>query len=294
LDRAFAAGTMPGTSGDSLFFASLDQAEAHAAAALAKDPASPFALEVRGSARAMRLQGPFLGNDSIASAAEADLSAAVAANPALANAWTRLAVLRQSRGAMGAELIAVERALQADPTLGFDLATRWFMLLSATWAGDRAVAERACDEGRIDFPDDRVFRECRLLLMSWIPGLAKAGLAWRDFQSMENGRPDYLDTRNLRLVYVAESLVQEGLPDSARAVMARATSLPLGTDSVSARLEAVRFYSLVGDPETATGRLAALLRGAPGVRGMVPRDPHLALLRGTPTFERLVDSLGLR
>ena len=53
----------------------------------------------------------------------------------------------------GGALIAVQRALQADAHLEHDRPTRWYLLRSAVWAGDRAAAERACAEGRADFPE---------------------------------------------------------------------------------------------------------------------------------------------
>ena len=260
--------------------------ESHAASVLERDPASPLGLELRGAVGYSRLQAASFRGTELKQSVNDDLSAAVAADPWLMQSWLRLSRLRLWDGDLGGSLVAIERAVEADPYLRADLATRRYLLRTAGWAGDERVARAACAEGRRDFADDRVFAECRLFLEGWLGEIPDVALARQEFDALEAGGR-YPETRGLRMIYLAAVLARGGTADEALALLDEEGRRPRGDDSTAVALGRVRVLSILGEIETGVDSLTAFLARSPGLGSLLPNDPRFLLLRGYPEFEEL-------
>jgi DNA-binding SARP family transcriptional activator/TolB-like protein len=163
---------------DSLLAAALR----HAGGVLARHPADAAALELHGTVGFYRVvqavepgeQRPQLDQ------AERDLRAAVAADPSLASAWSRLSQLLRYRGRFAEADLAARRALHEDAYLDDAADVLHSLYNSALALGDYRAAGAWCERGRREFPADWRLLECRLTLMREDPAQPQdAALAWR-------------------------------------------------------------------------------------------------------------------
>lgn len=144
---------------------------AHAARAIGLAPDDPAALELRGTVRARMswVNAPLPGARDLAVAAERDLRLAVAADPALASAWSLLGRLVQYAGRFEEASLFAQRALSEDAYMreAADVHQRLFKL---SWdTGNPHDAMRWCLTGYRYYPADARFTECQLAVPAWYP-----------------------------------------------------------------------------------------------------------------------------
>ncbi len=203
----------------------------HGDAAVARDATDAGALEARGTARYWRwLTDPDLEGavrDALLRTARDDLEGAVQRDPRRASAFSTLSHLYYNdpeAPGLTSVLMAAQRAYEEDAYVESAANVLWRIHTAALDIGQFPPARNACEEGRTRFPDDYRFRLCRIRLMA-TPALdADPSEAWRLMVEADSLAPDrdraYYNVENR--MFMAAVLHRAGLPDSARATLARA------------------------------------------------------------------------
>jgi TolB-like protein len=261
----------------------LAQAMAYANDALDQTPGDPAALELRGTARSYSGWG---GGTSDAAAewtaAEGDLRAAVEANPGAARAWAELSVLLFQMGRTDEAGLAAKRAVEADAFHEMDKDLVFILAYYALQHGEFIEARRLTTLGRERYPTEPTFPAIELLVLaSPAAPEPEIGHTWRLAKLLEEQLPEMASQWEL---LVASALVRAGLPDSARAVISRASD---PADATALNYEA-NARLLLGDRDEAIRLLARYLEMLPQRRGQVATDPWWESLRGDPDFETLL------
>jgi serine/threonine-protein kinase len=266
----------------------------HAERALARRPAYPPALELRGTLLAKQwLLTQAGGGAGAVEAAERDLrAAAVPANPSQGRAWSALSQLLQARGKVAEANLAAERAYRADAFLR-DAAEIVYRLYYTSSDLDRqADALRWCSEGRARFPGDWRFAYCQLAMLLW-PGGERPDVdrAWGLVADLER-----LSTPADRAAYtprwhllVAGVLARAGRPDSARAVIGRSRAAAPNDPEMDYNEAVAR--TLLGERARALSLLGSYLKAMPQVRDYLGADPAFRGLRDDPRFQALIRPL---
>lgn len=252
----------------------LDVGLQHAERALERDPGHPEALELRGTLRYWkwhvgRVTDPEERLELIEAARE-DLEAAVAADPALATAYSTLSHLRYQppvRDLVGVTL-AARRAYEADAYLEQTDRILWYVFRAHQDLGQFDRARRWCEEGRKRFPADFRFRLCRLRLLTTGEHEPDVGEAWRlvdqvDSLAPADRRPFF---RTQAEMYAAGVLARSGFADSARSVLSSARSRVTPKMDPTNFLLGVEAYArvLLGDEERAIELLSRYVSANPG------------------------------
>ena len=269
-----------------------EQAAILAERALALGPENAMALYIRGKARfdLWRASRP-LAPDSIRSAAEQDLHAAVTRRPDMAQAWTDLSVLYHMSGANAKAIEAATNALRADAFLrnGWAVAGRRFFASLA--AGRIDQAREFCRSGLITNPASPTFWGCELTILGWTSGSAQdVARGWDILHSTEKG-----DTLRLiasgwatRRLFIAAIAARAGLADSARAILLTVRRAPV---SVSAPENAdygeALVQTLLAQTDQALDLLEKFLRNNPALRGQVRESPWFTAIKTKPRFVAL-------
>ncbi|MFL5537368.1 MAG: BTAD domain-containing putative transcriptional regulator [Longimicrobiaceae bacterium] len=173
---------------DTLLAAALRRADG----VLARHPADAQALELRGTVAFHRVVQAVEagGQPRELDRAERDLRAAVAADPSLASAWSRLSQLLRYRGRFAEADLAARRALQEDAYLDDAADVLHSLYNSALALGDYRAAAAWCERGRREFPADWRLLECRLTLLREDPAQAQdPALAWRLVAALDSVDP---------------------------------------------------------------------------------------------------------
>lgn len=208
----------------------LENGKSHADRALELEPDHPEALELRGTLRYVEWRSALTHDPTQRAAllrsARDDLEQAVARDPERASAQAVLSHLYyqpEVRDLPGAAL-AAKAAYEADAFLTNANTVLYRLFLTTLDMGQFAQASGWCAEGVRRFPEDPRFARCRLLLMSTPGATPDAGEAWAVLDELEGLAPDGARHRLVveGRMFVAGALAREGLPDSARAVLARA------------------------------------------------------------------------
>ena len=278
----------------------LDLGRSHANRALAIDPEDADALELRATldywGYLMNLSDdPEVAFDD----AERFFNASIEANPAQASALSSLSHLLMNKGAIAQAKLKAEQSYRADPWLMNANVTLWRLFSASLDLEDAQEARRWCAEGKRRFPDDFRFTECQVwlyALRNQNPDTVNAAidLIWDLCSEMSDlsppGRREFNEARCQMLVAMA--LVRAGLPDSARAVAARARR---GVDVDPIR-ELTWLESFVhvwlGDNDAAIERLSMYLAANPNQLEVFARDRTwwLEELREDPNYRSLVQT----
>ena len=203
----------------------------HGDAAVARDATDAGALEARGTARYWRwLTDPDLEGavrDALLRTARDDLESAVQRDPRRASAFSTLSHLYYNdpdAPGLTSVLMAAQRAYEEDAYVESAANVLWRIHTAALDIGQFPPAHNACEEGRSRFSDDYRFRLCRIRLMATPAIAADPAEAWRLVAEADSLAPDrgraYYNVENR--MFVAAILHRAGLPDSARATLARA------------------------------------------------------------------------
>ena len=286
LARTFAIveSTVPGRLDDAWSAVALD----HLERALDEHPGAARALELRGRIRAERA----VGEDPAVAArlrreSEADLRAALRADPGLARAWWTLSRMYVNEGRFPEARRAAEEALRADAFLEEAPQVVHELYFSAMNERELGEATRWCDEGRRRFPDESNFVLCQLFVLASVPSVdPDVGRAWRLVDSLEAtvaaaSRDQF---RAYGTMQAAKVLARAGMSDSARAVirLARGDATPdwLAYDEAHARL-------LLGERERALELLRGYLRFKPSAGGLLAEDWWFEALRDDHRFRAM-------
>lgn len=272
--------------------APLAAALARAEEVLAREPRSAVALELRGAALFTRVVMARRGEtvEPTLDGAERSLRAAVAAEPSLATAWSRLAQLLRLRGRLAEADLAARRALAEDAYLDDADDVLHQLFSSALMRTSLREAGALCGEGARRFPADWRFHECRLTLMREDRAAPPdPALAWRlvaELQRLDPPTRARAEGRAYSPVYrqavAASVLARAGRNDSARAVLTRARR-EVGSDPelrLSLAYDEAYVRLLLGERGEALRLLDELVRARPALRPFLARDP---LFRGLLT-----------
>ena len=263
----------------------------HAERALRTSPASPGALELRGT---LRYRGwgieTYTGSHDTTGMlqhAEEDLRAAASSPGSIRpRALSTLSGVLQFSGKLAEANLAARSAFEADAYLADAAAivTRLFETSLELRRFDEA--EQWCDRGRLSFPRNWRFRMCQLSLQAWSP-TARPDLsrAWRLLEQL-----DSLATADERpwlrpqmTMIVATVAAAAGLKDSAERIIAAANAAAPDNPDMP-------YYEALARVRLAQPAAAARLLGV-----LLRRTPNfLPILRSQSEFDGLWSDPGLR
>ncbi len=203
-----------------------------AAEALAVAPTDPDALELRATARYFtwmyNLNPDPASRTKLLSDAEADFRASVKANPTQATAWNGLSHLLNTKAEFAEAKLAAQQAYDSDPYLKDVDKTIWRLFDNSVALNNRIEAEKWCTIGAQRMPDNFRFTECKLWLFALQgqkPSVDSIWSAYRNFVAKSPASAKDFNTLKGGML-AALGLVRAGLPDSARAVVARSRGNP--------------------------------------------------------------------
>jgi serine/threonine-protein kinase len=191
--------------------------------ALTLEPSDAYALEQRGSLRYLLYlldqTTDSEAADALLDSAQADLEAAVEADPTRATAYSVLSHLYYNRSDNVSVVLMARRAYEEDAYLR-DADRILERLFWAHYDLEQFRDARTwCEEGARRFPDNHAFVECRLWLLVSSSEPADVDLAWTLQQQMTELGSEYEE--KLGYLLVGGVLMKAGLADSASATFAR-------------------------------------------------------------------------
>lgn len=245
----------------------------HAARALQMEPRDADALEQRGSLQylyyLLDLTADPEESERVLDAAQADLEAAVAADPTRASVYSILSHLYVNRGDNVSVILTARRAYEEDAYL--EDADR--ILRRLFWAHYNLEqlrdARTWCEEGASRFPENYHFVECKLWLSLSVADADPDG-AWALLNRLDELAPDEYERRLGRLL-VAGVLSKAGLADSATAVYATGQGTPEIDPLQELVLQEAAIRSVTGDAD----------RAVTLVRTYLAADPNASLDSGS-------------
>ncbi|HEX2079461.1 MAG TPA: hypothetical protein VHG08_17170, partial [Longimicrobium sp.] len=262
-----------------------DTALAFAERALKRAPGDPLALELRGTVLFNQAAVSAGGQEQAArlGRAEADLRAAVAADPRLASAWGTLSLLLRYRGRAMESDAAARRALAEDAYLEGAEVLLSRLFFSALQVADYARADSLCAYGAGRFAGDWKFVQCQLLLLRADPGRAPdAARAVRLLAELDRVDPPARARAEgrayaplFRQAVAAAVVARSGNADSARAMLARARQEAASNVDLSTSLayDAAYVHRVLGQPDSARALLRWAFTRRPEMREFALRDP---------------------
>jgi TolB-like protein/tRNA A-37 threonylcarbamoyl transferase component Bud32 len=268
----------------------------HAERALSNQADDADALELRGTLLYYRwvlnLAADSAEAANLLASAEADLEAAVGANPTAAFALTVLSHLLMAENRTADAKLAAVRAYDADPYLKSVNLTIWRLFQSSLDLEDAQEARRWCQEGQQRFPDDYRFTECQIWLYALKdtkPDLDRLGRLYEQYLKLTppNAREFH---EHYGQMLVAIGLARAGLKDSANVIArrARADSSVDPTRDLS-MLEAI-VRTMLGERREALRQLGIYLTANPQFRAGMARDQTWWFkdLRDDPQYQTLL------
>jgi eukaryotic-like serine/threonine-protein kinase len=278
----------------------IDSGLVRAEAALKLAPNDADALEARGSLHYLQWLLGAAPNaaalDNLLTSAENDLKASTTANPAQASALNTLSHMYLATSRTSEGNIAAQTAYTTDPYLSDANKTVWRLFSSSMDLEAGREAKRWCDEGAARFPEDFRFVECRLWLLTLRNQTPKptADVIWkaeRDYvEANKVDKPEFIQKRGGMIAAIA--LVQAGLADSARAVIARSQ----GNESIDPGGDLIQFEMFaraqLGEKDRALSLLGKYLASHPQQRAFASRDESwwLESLHNEPRYKALTGS----
>jgi eukaryotic-like serine/threonine-protein kinase len=257
--------------------------------ALSRRPGYPPALELRGFLRLVQWLYSNQAERAEAEAAERDLRAAsVPENPSHARAQTTLSQLLWRRGSFAEANLMARRAYEADAFLADAPAVldRLYgtSLLLRRWG----EASDWCAQGHRRFPDQWLFTQCRLVLLSMPTGeRPDPALAWRLVAEMERLTPpsEWTALAPRWHMVVASVLARAGQRDSARRTLRAAQKAAAGDPELEIYEADVRV--LLGEDERALTLLERYADYSPALKAFIQGWPNFDPLHRYPRFRAL-------
>ncbi len=205
----------------------IEQGLGHAERAAGLGPNDATALEQRGTLKYLKyllgLTPDPVEAERLLSEAQADLEAAIDADPTLASAHSVVSHLYYARGDNVAVVLTARRALEEDAYLR-DADRIYDRLMYAHYDLEQfRDAKVWCDEGARRFPENYKFAECKLWLMAAPSTDADVDAAWELAARLDSLAPEAQLAYEQRLgrLLVAAVLRKAGMPDSASSVFVR-------------------------------------------------------------------------
>ncbi len=260
--------------------------------ALELDPRSARALDLRGTLRYwLRETVDHAEAVRLLESAEQDLVAATDIDPGNAHAWHVLGGVLGASSKPAEAKRAAEQALEADQF--YEERGNIFARLCFTSVVSREWDEvtRWCEEGRAEFPSNRVIINGQFLALVSAGGPEpEVDKAWQLFADFLESNPpqDRPEVRPSALLYVAAVLARAGLSDSAKAVIRQAQVAEPAPDPMNDYNQAY-VWLLLGDNDRALEFLRRYLEGMPGRKGSIAADWWFESLRSDPRFQDLVE-----
>jgi len=200
----------------------IQRALAHANHALDLDPNNPDAFDLRGTLKYWRwllaLEPDPAAAADLFESAEADLQAAVQHNPGQATSWSVLSHLHTQKPDRVGSKLAAQRAYEEDAYLRVADGIVWRLFTISYDLEQFVDAIHWCEVGHQRFPDQPLFVECKLWLMTTKAMEPDIDEAWQTFAQLEEMTPDYeleYQSRSGRML-VAAAAARAGMADSAR------------------------------------------------------------------------------
>jgi TolB-like protein len=249
---------------------------AHADRAVGRAPGDAAALEIRGTILRWHSLLPRLGDAEAADfldRAEADLRAAVAADPGRARAWGLLGEILYRRARFAESLWASTNAYESDRFLDGtpDILARAFAASYET--ADNVGARRWCDEITRSFPGQWLATECQLKILARIQDprtLDPASIV----AAITHEHGDIITARLEMLA--ATALARAGAGHETEPLIQRAHARSY-SDPELLHLEAETRIAL-GQVDSAKTLLDSYVRGAPFSRGHAASSRRFAVL----------------
>jgi TolB-like protein len=262
---------------------------AFAERALTRKPGYSPALELRGSLRLLQWQYSSRVEPALVAGAERDLRAgAVPENPAHARAQTTLAYLLWRRGSFAEANLQARRAYEADAFLADAPAVLYRLYITALVLRRWDEASDWCAQGYRRFPDQWLFTQCRLTLLSMPSGeRPDAARAWRLVAEMERvtAPSEWVVLAPRWHMVVASVLARAGQQDSARRTL-RAARKAGGRDPELDVYEA-EVRVLLGEHDRALDLLERYLSHSPPQRAIIQGLANFDPLHRYPRFQAL-------
>ena len=238
----------------------------YAELALQTDPRDADALEQRGALKyllyLLDLTVDAEESERLLDEAQADLEAAVDADPTRASVYSILSHLYVNRGDNVSVVLTARRAYEEDAYL--EDADR--IVRRLFWAHYNLEqlrdAQTWCEEGASRFPDNYHFVECRLWLMISSAEASDPDLAWEQLRRLDELSPDEYERRLGRLL-VAGALMREGQQDSAAVVFASGQGNAEIDPLQELVLQEAAIRSVTGDPDRAVELIRVYLAADP-------------------------------
>ena len=265
---------------------------AFAERALARQPEYPPALELRGYLRLLQWQYSNEGRPALADAAERDLrSAAVAENPRHARAKTTLAYLLWRRGSFAEANLLARRAYEADAFLVDAPEVLYRLYMTALVLRRWDEARDWCGQGYRRFPNQWLFTQCRLTLLSMPSGeRPDAARAWKLVAEMERvtAPSEWLVLAPRWHMVVASVLARAGQQDSAQRTLRAARKAGGGDPELDVYEAEVQV--LLGEHDRALELLERYLANSPPQRAIIQGMASFDPLHRYPRFRALTAS----
>jgi hypothetical protein len=190
--------------------------------------------------------------------------------------------------------LAAQSAYDSDPYLKDVDKTIWRLFQTSVSLGLKTEAEKWCSVGRQRVPENFRFTECQLWLYSMQGQKPAVDSIWSVYREYVRRSPTgrrQLDSLEGGMV-VALGLVRAGLPDSARAVMARSR----GNQQVDPASDLLEYEAKVraqlGDKAEAIKALTRWYAANPQQRAFAKNDESwwYQSIRDEPSYKALVGS----
>lgn len=256
---------------------------------LARSADDANALYLRGWARlALWRSSTPIAFDSLRTAAEADLRAAVARRHDLADAWNDLSTLLQMSGQYAESRTAAEHALKADAYMKSAPAVIGRLSFMSLATGNANESRRWCDTGRASYPSDPRFWICELTILGWTGQTrAEVQLAWQALYDSEarDTLHIFASGKSTKLLLVAAVVARAGLADSAVSMLRTIRrDHPANVPLDQLEYGEAHVLTILGHGDQAIPLLERYLRVNPALRGQVRRSPWFAPLANNPQF----------
>jgi TolB-like protein/tRNA A-37 threonylcarbamoyl transferase component Bud32 len=278
------------------YSARLARALEHAGRALALDPASADALELRGTMNYWRWLLNLEPNQEKAAqllaSAEADLRKVVADRPNSAVAWSWLSHLLMGQAQTAEAKLAAQSAYESDPYLSTVRTTLWRLFQASLDLEDAAEANHWCQEGRRRFPQSHRFVECQISLFALKgvkPDVPKLYDLLEEYERLSPaGEREF--NAHLGRMLVATALARAGLADSARSVARQARSDATIDPTRDLALAEAPVHMILGDHDEALRLLSTYVAANPQFRATMAKDQTWWFrdLRSDPRYRTLV------
>jgi DNA-binding SARP family transcriptional activator/TolB-like protein len=271
-----------------------EAAIAQAGRALERSPGSVDALELRGLAQYnywTYLAGEQTRDDhALLRRAERDLQDAAAADAKRSQARLYLADIYHARAQFKEEKAMALAALNADPLAARDRNILYRIAMASFYLDEPVEALRMCRDGQQRFPTHVPFQYCELFVLAHADKV-RADVTRAQQIVDQLARPENAPAQRAQLplfrMLQANVLARAGLPDNARAEIARAAAEAPG--SVSLMYPEASAWTRLGDYDRALDILEQDAAIDPVWIKATLLNPSFDPLRSHPRFQALID-----